>query len=57
MEYFYVKLVDGKFVYFDHEFSCWVENENTATRFTLEERNVIEKFSFLTGGNFVKVRA
>lgn len=57
MEYFYIKLIEGKYHYYDHAFSCWVENERIATRFTLDERNVIEKFSFLTGGSFIKVRA
>lgn len=56
MEYFYVTLVKGVYYYRDQPGLRWVDNEQQATRFTMEDRLVIEKHGFLTGGIFVKVR-
>ena len=57
MEYFYFKLFDGKYRYFDHTFHCWVDDERSATRFSENDRAVIEKYRLLRGGSFIKVRA
>ena len=56
MEYIYVNCEDGKYQFWDQSFGCWVKTENEATVFTLDDRMVIEKYEFLTGGSFVKVR-
>jgi hypothetical protein len=56
MEYIYVNCEDSKYQFWDQSFGCWVKTENEATVFTLDDRMVIEKHGFLTGGSFVKVR-
>ena len=56
MEYLYVRLESHHFEAWDTDYKCWRATEDLATRFTLDERIVIEKYGLLTGGQFVKVR-
>ena len=57
MEFLYIRLEEGAYKFWDQSFSCWIKTEHEATRFSMDDRLCIEKHGFLTGGEFLKVRA